>query len=1190
MVQIEAFVLAGPVNRLVVRWMVACCWLVVTSLTSISAEPVREFVEGLRERGYSDMALIYLDEVEKRSNLPPELRELLPYERAQTLLTSARELGQVDAQRQQLDAAEAAFQQFSRSSPNHPLAAQANTWRGRILFEKARVEIFEADDPSHQSNRREFQSKARALLIEARRVFEAATSQNKQVFDQFPSFIPEHEKAKQAERARAENTYIETVFDTSKCQYWLARTYDRGDPEATQALKKAMDEFTEMYDRTRTNTGGKFARLWQGKCFEEMDQITQALGVYEDLLALTPDTPVKAAIYDLALRFKLICLNHPQKKDYSLVVTLAEEWLAQAKGRTRSEVGMGIQWELCRALEQVGKETSLTEADRTAALNKALTRARFLSRVTGEFRAPSNAMIQRLLLALNRQEGSPTDFETAYGMAAKLSEDIRQLSAEIAKAQQARNTQEAQTKQADLQLKASNMSKLAESALKMARPTTDPGDLFRASVLLAYGYLADDRLLEAAAVGEYTMRSLAQKSPENSKNAGLIAMLAFDRAYQKGQPGKRDFEARKLIEFASRLEAKFPQSEQANDARLAVARVLWDERKLDEAATWWNKVPSGTSHYAGAQLSTGQAYWGQFTTQINLAEDKRPSAEKLAEWKAAAIRHLEIGINERMRSTPTDAAAPDDMIRGKITLAQIRNLDGAYHTQGTTLGSIELLTHDPHSVVSAIAVPEGSERPTSQASPKSRTMASFAYQQLLKALIGAKELDAARDARAELERVAGSDDAEALTEVFVEFGQELERELSQLKAAGELDRMEEVREGFETFLNDLFQREDGQNFTSLFWIAETFTSLAESSAEDADRAQSFFSKAADAYQKIIDKAKATPAFAQPDQLLYSKMRLVNCKQLQSDFSGGELLLRELLKDRKAADSPNIQFAAASLYQSWASSSEPEAWKKYPLAIQGSKAPVVIWGWAYTAQRLQRVQQSRSDARLATLEFDARYNLGVCQFAYAKQVPEATDRTQVLTQAKSAIETFARLSRSFPPEQFDRFNALYREIQQESGTLPVDLPVGKSSNVAPEHSAQSTTTAETTTSQTPDNTPEAPSVQTQPVAATTDYGMIAVLTLLGIAGIAGVLYVTMRRPPKRYGSRRASVASGEGASATSALNFGNLEVNSPPPVATSTAKSPANASPQPSLPPSPTTSPNKPRPTKLPGQPRSAPPP
>ncbi len=1153
--------------------------LFLLPLIARAVEPILPFIEGLRERGYYDITLAYLDELEQRDKVPADIQERIPYERAQTLLASVRELSSVDAQRQQLDAAEASFEQFAKASPQNPLAATANTWRGRILFEKARVEIFEGEDPANLSRRKEFQAKARELLLKARQLFEQAAIQNKKSLDEFPAFIPETEKEQHAARTKVENTYIEVVFEMGRCTYWGARTYDRGSKDAKAALKKASTEFTDLYERTRNNAGGKFARLWQGKCFEELDQITQALGVYEDLLALTPDTPVKATLYDLSLRFKLICLNHEQKKDYPLVVMLAEEWLSLYRERARTEAGYGIEWELCRALDKLGTDNSRSEGERTQSLNKALTHARTLSRTPGEFKAPSQAMVQRLLRMLNRSADEPTDFESAFGMAQKISEDINQLRQQIITAQQEGKPAEAKAKQAALRKSAGEMARHCDFALRKARPNTELADLSKANVLLAYGYLLDEKFMEAAAVGEFTIRSLAEKSPDSAKNAGLIAMLAFDLAYQKGEKGKRDFEARKLIEFARQLDARFPESDQANDARIAVARVLWDERKLDEAAQWWNKVPAGSAHFGGAQLSAGQAYWGQYTTHLNLPEEKRPAPEKLIAWRELSVKHLEVGIAERIRVTPADSKAPDDLIRGKVTLAQIRNLDGIYHTSNSKTGAIELLTEEPHSVVSAISIPEGTERPKTPGNPQSRAMASFAYQQLLKAQIGAKDLDAAREARIELEHVAGSEDAESLTQVFVEFGQELEKELAQLKAAGNEERAEEVRDGFETFLNDLFKREDGQNFTSLFWIAETFTSLAESSSNDPDRSQSLFASAGEAYQTILNKTQANSNFAQPDQLLYSKMRLVNCKQLQGAYAEAEQLLRDLLKDKKAVDSPNVQFAAASLYQAWGGSQDQDAWKKYLIAVQGSKAPVVIWGWAYTAQRLQRVQMTKPDPRIAELEYDARYNLGVCQLAFAKHQATPAERTKAISLARSGIETFARLSKSIPPEQYERFNTLYREIQSASGVPPVDLIVGTGIHASAPTPKPATVGAvpQAPASTSPATTPLSPTAKPKQPPSSTNYFTIALVSVAGIAAITGILFMTQRRPRNRYSARRAKTKGSPPLANPQAAPLElNLEALASPPRRPAT---PPNKVATP-----PTVPPPKAKPTRLPGRP------
>jgi hypothetical protein len=274
-----------------------------------------------------------------------------------------------------------------------------------------------------------------------------------------------------------------------------------------------------------------------------------------------------------------------------------------------------------------------------------------------------------------------------------------------------------------------------------------------------------------------------------------------------------------------------------------------------------------------------------------------------------------------------------------------------------------------------------------------------------------------------------------------------------------------------------------------------------------------------------------------------------------------------------------------LYQAWGASSESDAWKKYQIAVQGSKTPVVIWGWAYTAQRLQRVQMTKPDPRIAELELDARYNLGVCQLAYARKQPTPTERTKAISLARSGIETFARLSKFLPPEQFERFNSLYREIQTEAGVVPVDLIVGTGKG----------TTLPKAKPVDPGAVP-VPQAANNPIAASTDltvppqppvsetnYLTIALMSLVGIAAVAGILLMTRRKPRGRYASKRTTSPAAPAPGYQPDLNLEALET--PPRRPTATApKAPA----KPTAPPSPPTQPppQKPKPTRLPNRPKA----
>ncbi|MEZ6046380.1 MAG: hypothetical protein R3C11_12590 [Planctomycetaceae bacterium] len=49
-------------------------------------------------------------------------------------------------------------------------------------------------------------------------------------------------------------------------------------------MQRAIDEFELLHFEFRNQTGGHYARLWQGKCYEELGQLSEALGVYNQIL------------------------------------------------------------------------------------------------------------------------------------------------------------------------------------------------------------------------------------------------------------------------------------------------------------------------------------------------------------------------------------------------------------------------------------------------------------------------------------------------------------------------------------------------------------------------------------------------------------------------------------------------------------------------------------------------------------------------------------------------------------------------------------------------------------------------------------------------------------------------------------------------------------------------------------------
>lgn len=1109
--------------------------------SSLAEEPVLQFIEGLRQRGYYDITQQYLDDIAVRGNLPEELRVVLPYERARTLLAAAAEMTNQTVKRRQIDAAQAAFEEFVKASPNHPLAGQANDARGDIFLEKAKVEILDGDKASNEGNRETYREKARGFIVEARKIFQQAHDQHEAIWKAFPTYIPEEDQEQRTARDDASARFITAQIKLAQCTYYEAQTYDRGSTQRKDILIRASGEFEGVHTRYRSDWGGLLSRLWQGKCFEEQDEIGIALGLYGEILDHPGRTSSMVNLKDLALRFRLICLNHEQRKDYQLVEKEATAWLSEAGSRSRTEVGLGIQWELCRAQELLGQDRNLTEAQQKQYQTLALGRARGINRDPGELKSPSSAMIQRLMLALNRDPGTPKDFDSAYGQGGQLFDEINATNEAIRKLTAERKLVEAKQQQQAQQATASEMSRMYDIALKLARPDTDSRLVNIAMLRLAYGYMLSGKFLDAAALADYQMVKMAEDNPETAREAGFVAMAALQNAYYAADSADRDFESRKVREAAERLAERWPDSDRANDARDAVAKIHWDQEDYLQAAEWWQKIPAGTSQYADAQIRGGNAYWRKYVLETARPETERAPASDLTAWKEEAIRRLQTGLDEIEKAVPDESPLPDDFLRAKLTLANIRNLDGIYQTRDSVTGALELLTQQPHPITAAVDVPAGQQRPQDSTKATSRETASFAYQQLLRTYIGLKNLDEARKAREKLEQVAGGEDAAALTQVYVAFGQELQMELERLQAAGQKDRLEEVRTGFEGFLNDLYSRPDGQTFYSMLWIAETYASLADGSADNPSKASEFFGKAASTYRSIIEKATGDPLFGATDgQVLASKLRLVSTLRRQKNFEEADTTLREVLKSNPNA--PDAQFEAARLYQDWAAGSGADDWKKYETALYGIKEPINIWGWNYTAQSLQRAMHGKGDPRFEKLHFDARYNLADSEFSYGKVHPEKAEAEKHLQRALSSITGFQRLSKRWPDDQYQRFNGLYRQISAELGGAVVDLP----RELKDRGSTQPT--QEVSTEQVAAVEAVAPVEQPKPEKAQSgDSNLLLMLAVLAVGGgaVAMIYYVTVTGKKPRVYSGTAATAQRSNATPMVIPSFADIPAQSEP---------------------------------------------
>jgi cellulose synthase operon protein C len=1013
--------------RSIIAIVIGCS---IAAPTVHAEEPYEAFIQGLRERQYYDYVILYLDSIAQDPNASAEIKELVPFEKATTLQMQARSTGILnpETQAKQLEEAMAYLDQFVKNSPQHPRAGEANSRRAAILLAKARVEVWQSKSPGNKDTRTEFQNKARALVLKAREIFSTAMTQHKATWETFPAFVDRIEEPQQfAARAKAEQRYIQAQLDIAMCTYEESQSYDRTSAEFGTKMRDAAKEYEEIHSKYRSQVAGLYARTWQGKCFEEQDDIQRALGLYKELLAHPGKSAVMTNLQDQVMQFRLICLNHEQRKDYQLVIQEADSWVAAARGRKKySQIALGIRWEQARAQLSVADDRALDEDNRNRYLSKALKTVQLIKRFPGQYKDLAifkEREINILLKGAGAAE-EPKTFDEAFGLAQEMVTKKTKAVKTAVSAAKAKGDKAEIEKASDIYLiHIDNSVNLLKTALRLADENTPVTDVNLARYYLAYMYyLGKDKHYEGAILAEFVAQNYAKDNPVQAQEAALMALALYSNAFNENQREKRKvdqtLDVTLMGDVANFLIGNWPASDRATEAKFNMGKVENILKNYETSADWYSKVPEVSAKYTEAQTNAGQAYWAAYigASQPNA---QNPGQEKLDEWKTNAEHHLRLGIDKVTKSMPPKP--PAELTAAKVSLVQILVANSKYKE------AIAVINDQPFSVADAIQVADESKRPA-KGGVTSVEFASLVYQLLLRCYIGDQQRDKARETMKDLEKIGGADAAQ-MTERYKQLGEQLKQELDRLQELNQTEQLAAVRSSFEAFLKDMSEREE-QSAGSLTWIGETYFGLAQSSSQDAAAAGEYFNSASTAYQMIIDRAKDDVEFMPAKQITTVKLRLVNCRRFQGKYEEAETLVKQVAKAKP--NNLDVQFEAALNYQTWAESGETD---KYLIAIKGGGD---LWGWGKTASMLQR-QLAAGRSQYLDQHFEARLHIVECRYKYATAQSATAQREAQMAMAERELITFVRITRDFPDTWWPQFDNLYKDIQRGQGiTVPIDL--------------------------------------------------------------------------------------------------------------------------------------------------------
>lgn len=1101
----------------------------VAALTARAAERPLEFVHALRDRDYHDYALLYLDRLQAKNNLAADLKAVIPFERALVLLDSARSLRDPEEQMRRFDQARASLEEFLKQSPDSPQAAQANSELAQVYIGKGRVEAQQARAAHDPQKKTAAQKKARDYFNEARKVLQAAHDRYKTEYEKHDKSIPKTDKARYEARERVYLSYLQAQLQLAELQYEEAQIYDPGSKENRKLLTEASNAFEQIHIHYRSQNAGLYARMWQGKCFQEQDDIAKALGIYGELLGHGGGSPgpTLKTLQDRVLGFRLICLNHEKKADYQVVIDEASAWIKQNRSLLSTRAALVIQWELVRALEAKALAENTAASEKPRILEQALSTARAVNRYAGEFKAPSTAMIQRIQSALNREPGDPKDFAGAYAAARVLIEDIRNRHQKI----DAARGPERERLVGEVQPVLKEAARVLGLALSLATSKDDDNDVNRARYFLAYVYYnLPGHSYDSAVLGEFVARKYHDSQPDLALDAAYLAQAAYIQAYNRmpahdaDQKSIRDADMRHIVALCNFITEHFSASDKAQDARMNLGAMFTQMRQPAEAAKWYLQVPEAAPQYLEAQLAAGGAFWFQYLAESIRPEAERPPREELDRLARQAREILQNAVEKYEAQLPKDITQVDlprlaNLTRAKYTYAQILNGTGDYAR------AMALLAEGSLSALAAVAAPDGDEqkRPP-RPHIKSAEFASLVHQQVLRAAVGLQNLDRARAEMKTLEELEGTDGGgAALTRIYVELGKELQKEVERLQAARD-PRLVDVLGSFEKFLEGVFQRKEGRDYNGLMWVAETYRALGDGlESGDAARASSYFAKSAAALQAVLDEEQSRPGYVPAGAMTGVQLRLAMCLRRQKSFAEAEKLVMQILKERPQA--LDAQAEAAQLYEDWAFRGEASNASRWNKAISGDlrskKKDKLLWGWSGIAQRLEigLMQAAEPDSEYAGQFLDARYHVAWCRYHQALVEHDRKQREELLEAAKADVRlTAVAIPDLGGAENWAKFNKLYREVQQ---TL-VDTGLSRRAVVDLERGVRGTTSTNTVEARTPTKKPaqrrQSADIERSPAPRAASGNSLAIWLTIGVltagCGAAAFAVLKGRSKPRR----------------------------------------------------------------------------
>lgn len=958
-------------------------------------EPLR-FVQILRETGYGDMAVEYLLILDKRPDLPKEVRDVLDLEMSKSLRAAAANAYDVREYERLTARSQKHLEKFIKEKPGHPAVASAMISWGGYIGQRALEKLGAARRAAGKNQEKHDQllAEAREELKQSRDKFAQAQMQLEKQLAALPPAPKRRTRASSRSRNsrrrdKIEGELLDVRFQTALVDYYLAQSYPNPkDKERLNVLRRAAKGFDDIFQRDRTDGQltliGLRAHMWHGKTAEEMGDLRLATDIYDEVLVNAADPNERRAatglepLFAQVEHFRLLILAK-QKPDEFLAEATA--WLDANVRRLRQTEGyQGVALEVAKLIyENAQKESGPKKAKR---LSESLRMLTDMAKVHSSHQQDAMLLRRELLLASGKTELEIGSFEEAVAMADAAVYESQWRQARKLYKKALALAEETKLKD-DTRVEAVGEA-LAGTEFMLARELYNKGKLKECIEAVSQIVFKDSE------------RKIVRKESNAASQSAALAVQAALNLYVNASPDEKEEALRRLTNMAEFTESNWPDNPEADDARMFRGQAKLFDNEVQEAIDIFERVNPKSARYPQAMYFSGQNYARLYLVEKNKPGEQRDDA-RIADYRGKAVERLGAGLDVLTKQVEPGEPLPEYFLESQLLLAQL-HADAGNQQEAAALYQplIEIIKADR---------PEEFDR---------ATVGIFLGGVRAYAALG--QFDKAGETAGLL--IELGPDVQKVNDVLVGFAALLDNERK--KAVAVVTELEATTKKAETeaakrqlasvgkLLGDMLLKLSQRKEVSLWgmvFIADGLNKIGKTA------------EASSQYQKIIGRAESDPEFAEKAKKAMTRVRaqLIGLLRKEGKFAEALEQVDQLIKDNPRALEPLME--KGRILEGWAEI-EP---KRYGGAIAH---------WVKIRNRLQAMRKKPAEY------YDVMYNVAACLVREAELSEDNATKLDRAKKAEQVLKAALVLSPKLNgPDTVARYKVLLNKAITMQGRTP-----------------------------------------------------------------------------------------------------------------------------------------------------------